>query len=129
MVRELFQMAWSKKACIVFFDEVDAIGGARFDDGAGGDTVRFSALCLRLWISLMGLILGGTSRSTNRPNTLDPAPLRPGRLDRKIEFVLPDVEGRTQIFKIHTRTMNCDGVPSGLSSWLASAPTQQVNVL
>jgi 26S proteasome regulatory subunit T1 len=47
--------------------------------------------------------------ATNRPDTLDPALLRPGRLDRKIEFALPDVEGRTQIFKIHTRTMNCDG--------------------
>lgn len=43
-----------------------------------------------------------------RPDTLDPALLRPGRLDRKVEFGLPDMEGRTQIFKIHTRTMNCE---------------------
>ena len=43
-----------------------------------------------------------------RPDTLDPALLRPGRLDRKIEFGLPDLESRTQIFKIHTRTMNCE---------------------
>lgn len=43
-----------------------------------------------------------------RPDTLDPALLRPGRLDRKVEFGLPDLEGRTQIFKIHTRTMNCE---------------------
>ncbi|RWW27378.1 hypothetical protein GW17_00008195 [Ensete ventricosum] len=42
------------------------------------------------------------------PDTLDPALLRPGRLDRKVEFGLPDLEGRTQIFKIHTRTMNCE---------------------
>ncbi|KAG2604777.1 hypothetical protein PVAP13_4NG068200 [Panicum virgatum] len=46
--------------------------------------------------------------ATNRPDTLDPALLRPGRLDRKVEFGLPDLEGRTQIFKIHTRTMNCE---------------------
>lgn len=43
-----------------------------------------------------------------RPDTLDPALLRPGRLDRKVEFGLPDLESRTQIFKIHTRTMNCE---------------------
>ncbi|KAL0341778.1 UNVERIFIED_CONTAM: 26S proteasome regulatory subunit [Sesamum calycinum] len=46
--------------------------------------------------------------ATNRPDTLDPALLRPGRLDRKVEFGLPDLESRTQIFKIHTRTMNCE---------------------
>ena len=45
---------------------------------------------------------------TNRPDTLDPALLRPGRLDRKVEFGLPDLEGRAQIFKIHTRTMNIE---------------------
>ncbi|CAI0401962.1 unnamed protein product [Linum tenue] len=87
MVRELFQMARSKKACIVFFDEVDAIGGARFDDARGNIKVLMA---------------------TNRPDTLDPALLRPGRLDRKVEFGLPDMESRTQIFKIHTRTMNCE---------------------
>jgi ATP-dependent 26S proteasome regulatory subunit len=49
-----------------------------------------------------------TNLSFFRPDTLDPALLRPGRLDRKVEFGLPDLEGRTQIFKIHTRTMNCE---------------------
>lgn len=48
------------------------------------------------------------SYSICRPDTLDPALLRPGRLDRKVEFGLPDLESRTQIFKIHTRTMNCE---------------------
>ena len=46
--------------------------------------------------------------ATNRPDTLDPALLRPGRLDRKVEFGLPDLESRTQIFQIHTRTMSCE---------------------
>lgn len=46
--------------------------------------------------------------ATNRPDTLDPALLRPGRLDRKVEFGLPDLEGRTNIFKIHTRSMSVD---------------------
>jgi len=110
MVRELFQMARTKKACIVFFDEVDAIGGARFDDGAGGDNE-----VQRTMLELINQLDGFTSRgnikvlmATNRPDTLDPALLRPGRLDRKIEFGLPDLEGRTNIFKIHTRTMSCD---------------------
>jgi 26S proteasome regulatory subunit T1 len=46
--------------------------------------------------------------ATNRPDTLDPALCRPGRLDRKVEFGLPDLEGRTQIFKIHARTMSME---------------------
>jgi len=64
--------------------------------------------------------------ATNRPDTLDPALLRPGRLDRKVEFGLPDLEGRAQIFKIHTRTMNCARGTSATSCSRASAPTPQV---
>jgi 26S proteasome regulatory subunit T1 len=118
MVRELFEMARSKKACIIFFDEVDAIGGARFDDGAGGDN-EVQRTMLELINQLDGFdargnikVIMATNRSasndltsngklTIRPDTLDPALLRPGRLDRKIEFSLPDNEGRTHILKIH----------------------------
>ncbi|CAI5515929.1 unnamed protein product [Closterium sp. Naga37s-1] len=110
MVRELFQMARSKKACIIFFDEVDAIGGARFDDGAGGDN-EVQRTMLEIVNQLDGFDARGNIKvlmATNRPDTLDPALLRPGRLDRKVEFGLPDLEGRTHIFKIHTRTMNCE---------------------
>jgi len=109
MVRELFQMARSKKACIIFFDEIDAVGGARFDDGAGGDN-EVQRTMLELINQLDGFDARGNIKvlmATNRPDTLDPALLRPGRLDRKIEFGLPDLEGRTSIFQIHAKTMNC----------------------
>merc|ERR550537_1082329 len=110
MVRELFQMARSKKACIVFIDEVDAIGGTRFDDGAGGDN-EVQRTMLEIVNQLDGFEARGNVKilmATNRPDTLDPALLRPGRLDRKIEFSVPDLEGRTHIFKIHAKTMAMD---------------------
>ncbi|EAL68960.1 hypothetical protein ACTFIW_004316 [Dictyostelium discoideum] len=109
MVRDLFQMARSKKACIIFFDEVDAIGGARFDDGAGGDN-EVQRTMLELINQLDGFDPRGNIKvlmATNRPDTLDPALLRPGRLDRKVEFGLPDLEGRAHIFTIHAKTMSC----------------------
>eukprot|EP01017_Pseudomicrothorax_dubius_P042627 TRINITY_DN698_c0_g1_i1.p1 TRINITY_DN698_c0_g1~~TRINITY_DN698_c0_g1_i1.p1 ORF type:complete len:457 (-),score=163.93 TRINITY_DN698_c0_g1_i1:160-1530(-) len=110
MVRELFQMARSKKACIIFFDEVDAIGGARFDDGAGGDN-EVQRTMLEIVNQLDGFEARGNIKvimATNRPDTLDPALLRPGRLDRKVEFSLPDLEGRAHIFRIHARTMSME---------------------
>ncbi|OAY78838.1 26S protease regulatory subunit 7 [Ananas comosus] len=108
-------MARSKKACIVFFDEVDAIGGARFDDRVGGDN-EVQRTMLEIVNQLDGFDARGNIKvlmATNRfdslmPDTLDPALLCPGRLDRKVEFGLPDLEGHTQIFKIHTKTMNCE---------------------
>ncbi|KAH0951927.1 hypothetical protein HN011_003694 [Eciton burchellii] len=135
MVRELFEMARSKKACLIFFDEIDAIGGARFDDGAGGDN-EVQRTMLELINQLDGQTCSRSLQSadpsrdlsanksrrfrfdprgnikvlmaTNRPDTLDPALMRPGRLDRKIEFGLPDLEGRTHIFKIHARSMSVE---------------------
>ena len=110
MVRELFELARTKRACIVFFDEVDAIGGARFDDGQGGDN-EVQRTMLEILNQLDGFSARGNIKvlmATNRPDTLDPALLRPGRLDRKIEVGLPDLEGRTQIFKIHGRSINCE---------------------
>jgi 26S proteasome regulatory subunit T1 len=107
MVREIFQLARSKKSCIIFFDEVDAIGGARFGDG--------DSEVQRTMLEIVNQLDGFESRgnvkvlmATNRPDTLDPALARPGRLDRKIEFGLPDLEGRVQIFKIHAKTMAFD---------------------
>merc|ERR1719183_2652389 len=110
MVREMFQMAKTKKACIIFFDEIDSIGGARFDDGQGGDN-EVQRTMLEIVNQLDGFDSRGNVKvlmATNRPDTLDPALLRPGRMDRRIEFGLPDLEGRTHIFKIHARTMSMD---------------------
>ncbi len=110
MVRELFELARTKRACIVFFDEVDAIGGARFDDGQGGDN-EVQRTMLEIVNQLDGFSARGNIKvlmATNRPDTLDPALLRPGRLDRKIEVGLPDLEGRTAIFKIHGQSVNCE---------------------
>lgn len=82
----------------------------RFDDGAGGDN-EVQRTMLEIVNQLDGFESRGNVKvlmATNRPDTLDPALMRPGRLDRKVEFSLPDLEGRTQIFKIHARTMNMD---------------------
>lgn len=107
MVRELFELAKSKKACIIFFDEVDAFGSTRFD--GGNNEVQ------RTMLELINQLDGFDSRgnikvlmATNRPDTLDPALLRPGRLDRKVEFSLPDLAGRTAILKIHTKSMSVE---------------------
>ena len=110
MVRELFEMARTKKACIIFFDEVDAIGGARFDDGAGGDN-EVQRTMLELITQLDGFDARGNIKvifATNRPNTLDPALLRPGRIDRKVEFALPENDGRANILRIHAKSMSCE---------------------
>jgi len=110
MVRELFEMARTKKACIIFFDEIDAIGGARFDDGEGGDN-EVQRTMLELITQLDGFDPRGNIKvmfATNRPSTLDPALLRPGRIDRKIEFSLPDLEGRANVLRIHAKSMSVE---------------------
>ena len=107
MVRELFNLARRKNACIIFFDELDAIGGTRFDDGVGGDN-EVQRTMLEIVNQLDGFEPRGNIKilmATNRPDTIDPALMRPGRLDRKIEFGLPDLEGRVRILKIHSRKM------------------------
>ena len=110
MVRELFEMARTKKACLIFFDEIDAVGGARFDDGMGGDN-EVQRTMLELINQLDGFDPRGNIKvlmATNRPDTLDPALVRPGRLDRKVEFALPDLAGRAHIFKIHAKQMSVE---------------------
>lgn len=106
MVREIFDLARSKQACIIFFDEVDAFGGTRFEEDGDNEVQR---TMLELINQLDGFESRGNIKvlmATNRPDTLDPALMRPGRLDRKIEFSLPDLEARTKILKIHTKSMS-----------------------
>lgn len=109
MVREIFKLARSKNTCIIFFDEVDAIGGAR--GGSDGTDNEVQRTMLQIVTELDGFDSRGNIKvlmATNRPDTLDPALLRPGRLDRKVEFGLPDLEGRTHILKIHAKVMSVD---------------------
>lgn len=111
MVRELFTMARSKRACIIFFDEIDAIGGARSGGDDNGSDNEVQRTMLQIVTELDGFEARGNIKvlmATNRPDTLDPALLRPGRLDRKVEFGLPDLEGRGHILRIHSKRMNCD---------------------
>ncbi|ORD95153.1 19S_PA700 proteasome regulatory particle subunit Rpt1p_S7 [Enterospora canceri] len=108
MVREIFKLARSKKACIIFFDEVDSFGSTRFGDSDNNEVQR---TLLELINQLDGFDSRGNVKvimATNRPDILDPALLRPGRLDRKIEFKVPDLEGRTKILKINAKTMSVD---------------------
>lgn len=93
MVREIFKMAKLKKSCIIFFDEIDAVGGIRYGDS----DQEVQRTMLEIVNQLDGFDSRGTVKvlmATNRPDTLDPALIRPGRVDRKIEFGLPDLEGR-----------------------------------
>jgi 26S proteasome regulatory subunit T1 len=111
MVRELFSLARSRKTCIIFFDEVDAIGGTRTSGEDGNSDNEVQRTMLQIVTELDGFDARGNIKvlmATNRPDTLDPALLRPGRLDRKVEFGLPDLEGRTHILKIHAKVMSVD---------------------
>ena len=111
MVRELFTMARTKKACIIFFDEVDAIGGSRTGGDDTGSDNEVQRTMLQIVTELDGFDARGNIKvlmATNRPDTLDPALLRPGRLDRKVAFDVPDQSGRAHILRIHAKSMSVD---------------------
>jgi 26S proteasome regulatory subunit T4 len=103
LVREMFAYAKDHQPCIIFMDEVDAIGGRRFSEGTSADR-EIQRTLMELLNQMDGFdVLGQVKMimATNRPDTLDPALLRPGRLDRKIEIPLPNEQARLDIFKIH----------------------------
>ncbi len=104
-VRDLFQQAEAKAPCIVFIDELDALGKIRVQSPMGGHEEREQTLNQLLaemdgFDSRKGVIIMG---ATNRPEVLDPALLRPGRFDRQVLVDKPDVRGREAILRIHAR--------------------------
>ncbi|KAG0674695.1 26S proteasome subunit rpt4 [Kluyveromyces marxianus] len=104
IIREMFAYAKEHEPCIIFMDEIDAIGGRRFSEGTSADR-EIQRTLMELLTQMDGFDNLGQTKvimATNRPDTLDPALLRPGRLDRKIEISLPNEAGRLEIFKIHT---------------------------
>ncbi|KAA8909591.1 hypothetical protein TRICI_004426 [Trichomonascus ciferrii] len=108
MVRELFVMAREHAPSIIFMDEIDSIGSSRVESSSGGDS-EVQRTMLELLNQLDGFESSKDIKiimATNRLDILDPALLRPGRIDRKIEFPPPTVEARTDILRIHSRSMN-----------------------
>ena len=108
MVRELFVMARTMAPSIIFMDEIDSIGSTRIDSSRGGDS-EVQRTMLELLNQLDGFEASQNIKvimATNRIDILDPALLRPGRIDRKIEFPNPNAEARKEILKIHSRRMN-----------------------
>ena len=106
-VRDLFKQAQEKAPCIVFIDEIDAIGKKRDNSGMGGNDEREQTL--NQLLTEMDGFDGGKGvvilAATNRPETLDKALLRPGRFDRRIPAELPDLKGREDILKVHTKNI------------------------
>lgn len=103
IIREMFGFAKDHQPCVIFMDEVDAIGGSRFSEGTSADR-EIQRTLMELLNQLDGFEgLGAVKMvmATNRPDILDPALLRPGRLDRKIEIPLPNEAQRLDILKIH----------------------------
>lgn len=109
MVRELFIMAREHAPSIIFMDEIDSIGSSRIDGSGGGNDSEVQRTMLELLNQLDGFEATQSIKvimATNRIDILDSALLRPGRIDRKIEFPAPNAEARVQILKIHSRRMN-----------------------
>jgi 26S proteasome regulatory subunit T4 len=104
MIREMFAYARSRAPAIIFFDEIDAIGGQRSDDSNSSDR-EVQRTLMELLNQMDGFNALDNVKiimATNRPDILDPALLRPGRLDRKIEIPLPSEKGRKEIIQIHS---------------------------
>lgn len=111
LIREMFGYAKEHEPCIIFMDEIDAIGGRRFSEGTSADR-EIQRTLMELLNQLDGFDYLGKTKiimATNRPDTLDPALLRAGRLDRKIEIPLPNEAGRLEVLKIHAMSVQKEG--------------------
>jgi cell division protease FtsH len=109
-VRDMFEQGKKSAPCIIFIDEIDAVGRSRFSGIGGGHDEReqtLNALLVEMdgFDTQEGVII---IAATNRPDVLDPALLRPGRFDRQIVVDLPNLEGREAILKIHARKVKLD---------------------
>lgn len=110
-IREMFQYAREHEPCIIFMDEIDAIGGRRFSEGTSADR-EIQRTLMELLNQIDGFNDLGRVKiimATNRPDVLDPALLRPGRLDRKVEIPLPNESARIDIIKIHAKHITIKG--------------------
>ena len=122
-VRSLFKDAKEKAPCIVFIDEIDAIGGKRNAGNFGGNDEREQTL--NQLLTEMDGFEGNNGivvlAATNRPENLDPALLRPGRFDRRVPVELPDLQGREDILKVHARKVKTEpGIDYNVVARMAS---------
>lgn len=111
IIREMFGYARDHEPCVIFMDEIDAIGGRRFSQGTSADR-EIQRTLMELLNQMDGFDTLGKVKiimATNRPDVLDPALLRPGRLDRKIEIPLPNEQSRLEILKIHSSKITKHG--------------------
>jgi 26S proteasome regulatory subunit T4 len=111
LIREMFGYAKEKQPCVIFMDEIDAIGGRRFSEGTSADR-EIQRTLMELLNQLDGFDVLNKVKiimATNRPDVLDPALLRPGRLDRKVEISLPNEQGRLEVLKIHAAPITKHG--------------------
>ena len=110
-VRDLFRQAKEKAPCIVFIDEIDAIGQKRNSGSLGGNDEREQTL--NQLLTEMDGFEGNSGviilAATNRPESLDPALTRPGRFDRRIPVELPDLQGREEILRVHSKKIKLSG--------------------
>ncbi|MDP2434992.1 MAG: 26S protease regulatory subunit [archaeon] len=111
VIREMFNYARDHEPTLIFMDEIDAIGGRRFSEGTSADR-EIQRTLMELLNQMDGFDELGKVKmimATNRPDVLDPALLRPGRLDRKIEIPLPNEQGRLDVLLIHATKMRKSG--------------------
>mmetsp|Transcript_13713 Transcript_13713/g.33649 ORF Transcript_13713/g.33649 Transcript_13713/m.33649 type:complete len:403 (-) Transcript_13713:75-1283(-) len=111
LIREMFGYAKEHQPCVIFMDEIDAIGGRRFSEGTSADR-EIQRTLMELLNQLDGFDVLNKVKiimATNRPDVLDPALLRPGRLDRKVEISLPNEQGRLEVLKIHAAPITKHG--------------------
>jgi AFG3 family protein len=122
-VRDLFATARANAPCLIFIDEIDAIGRARGKGGFGGGNDERENTLNQLLVELDGfsstsgvVVLAGT----NRPDVLDKALLRPGRFDRQVGIDKPDIQGRTEIFRVHLAPLKLQGEVEDYAKKLAA---------